>query len=68
MWELLHLLSYNQIFIIQLVEGTVKVASAKEPAHLILIQIHHTHVAFIVFIILIIAARITITHSQTYLS
>lgn len=63
MWDLvLHLLSYDQIFIVRLIEGTVEIAAAQKAAHIVLVQIYHTHITFIIFIILIITACIAAAH------
>lgn len=58
----LHLLSYDHVFIIQLIEGAVEIAAPQEPAHIVLIQIHHTNITLVIFIILIIATGITTAH------
>lgn len=69
MWEIptsafyLHLLSYNQIFIIELIKGTAKIASAQKTPCIIFVHIHHAHITFVVLIILIITTCITTAHS-----
>lgn len=62
----LHLLSYNQILIIHLVEGTVEITASQKPAHVVLIQIYHTYITLVIFIILIITTGITTAHFYNF--
>lgn len=39
----LHLLSYNPVFIVLPVEGTLEIPTAQKTAHVILVQIYHTY-------------------------
>lgn len=56
----LHLMSYNEILIIQLIIRAVPETVCQEFCHLIFVQIHLTAIAFIIVIIHIVDAGITI--------
>ena len=63
----LHLLSYNPVFIVLPVEGTLEIPTAQKTAHVILVQIYHTYITLVIFIINIITACVTVAHVPSLL-
>ncbi len=58
----LHLVAYDFVLIVQLEIRTLKISSAQKALHVILVQIHITDIALIIFVICIICTIITTCH------
>ena len=63
----LHLLSYNPVFVILLIERTLEISTAQKTAHVIFVQIYHTYITLVIFIINIITACVTVAHVPSLL-
>lgn len=58
----LHLMAHDQIFIPQLVIGTIVEGACQKTDHIVLIQVHVTHVAFILIVIYKIGAGLAVCY------
>lgn len=57
-----HLFSHDAVLVVPLVKCTVKASAVQKMPHIVLVQIHHTHIILVIFVILIIATGVTHTH------
>lgn len=56
----LHLVAHNLVFIIQPVIGTGRKGAGDKLSELILVQVHHAGVAFIIFVINVVGTALAV--------